>query len=127
MMKLKGTTTEEAYRAELQSTRDYIFNTEDGRILYQSIMEKVEDFKTAYILDWIPDQGGDFFNLIVNGETLVSIEIEEEMDFLTKDITKKVFSYESQSIKSYKKGLSKTNQIKLEVAIDLCQIDMNKS
>ncbi|WP_307215115.1 hypothetical protein [Paenibacillus tundrae] len=126
-MKLKGTATEEAYRAELQRTYDYIFNTEDGRILHQTIMEKVEDFQTAYIIDWIPDQGGDFFKLIVNGEMLVLIEIEEEIDFLTKDIIKKVISYESQSIKTYKKELSKTNQIKLEVAIDLCQTDMNKS
>lgn len=77
-MKLKGTMTEQAYRIELQHSYDSIFNNESGKFLRTCIEKVVGHFVTAYTLYWIPDDGTDFFTLLIDGKIIVYMEIEYE-------------------------------------------------
>lgn len=125
-MRLKGTLTEDSYRAELRRTHEYIFHSDQGKILLQALINTFQEMKTAYILYWTPDQGADFYTLIINSQQIVFIEIEEECTKrkLLTTSEKRVVSLRSCSVNDYKKELSKTNRIKLEVALDLIHKDM---
>ncbi|MGO4543059.1 hypothetical protein [Paenibacillus sp. 2TAB19] len=71
---------------------------------------------------WTPEQGEDLFTILVDGNTVAFIEIEEiiKKKWLFKKIKNhKITSLSTCSVKDFTKGLSKTNQIKLEVALDL--------
>lgn len=127
-MKLRGTITEESFRTELRKTHNYIFHSTQGKFLNQTLLNSFPELKTAYILNWIPDDGSDFFTIIINGQTIVFIEIEEETNksLFKTSIKKRVENLRNCSINEYKKSLSKINQIKLEVAIDLCIKDMKE-
>ncbi|SEU33051.1 hypothetical protein [Paenibacillus sp. NFR01] len=127
-MRLKGTITEESFRTELRKTHNYIFNSKLGGFLKQALQEMYPEMKTAYILHWTPDDGSDFYTIIINGQAIVFIEIEEEIkeSLFKTSIIKKIIDLKSCPLKDYKRTLSKINQIKLEVAIDLCIKDMKE-
>ncbi len=121
-MKLKGTITEGVYRAELLRSYNYIFNSLEGEYLNRTLTQTFLNMKTAYILYWTPEQGEDLYTILVDGETIAFIEIEEIYE--KKWLFKKMKSYRTTKlstclVKDFNKGLSKTNQIKLEVALDL--------
>jgi hypothetical protein len=75
--------------------------------------------KTAYFIGHIPEQGEDFYTLLINNDLITKIEL----DRYNLDIE---LIIETISIKEYKYGLSKIGQIMLAVAIDLAQKDLNK-
>ncbi len=119
-MKLKGTRTEQAYRIELQRGYDYIFNSEKGEFIQKCIEQVIGHFITAYILNWIPEQDADFYTLLVDGESIVDIELEYEQLSITQQKTNpKLVDSTTYPIKDYMKSLSKAAQIKVAVAIDL--------
>ncbi|MFC4323307.1 hypothetical protein [Litchfieldia salsa] len=69
---------------------------------------------SSYIIDWIPGQGEDFYTILINTDRIVKVEVERE--------SKSVVQVDDPiTLIEYKKGLSKINQIKLAVAIDLAQ------
>ncbi len=126
-MRLKGTMTEQAYRAELQRNHDYIFNTEVGTFLRTCIEQVVGRFITAYTLYWIPDDGTDFFTLLVDGKIIICMEIEyEQYSSLQEKGSPKLVDYSSCTTNDYIKGLSKAHRIKFEVAREMCHKDMNQ-
>ncbi|MFD1885508.1 hypothetical protein [Paenibacillus wenxiniae] len=125
-MRLKGTMTEQTYRNELQRSYDSLFKTESGKMMRICIEQAVGHFITAYILHWIPEQGADFFTLLVDGQTIVHMEIEYAPSSSREEkASPQLVDYTSYKIHDYTKGLSKTDQIKFEVALDMCHRDMN--
>lgn len=72
------------------------------------------ELKAAYIIDWIPEQGEDIYKLLIND----NIILVNELDRFNVEIEPIV---ESKSIPQYLQGLSKYNQIKLGVALDLAK------
>lgn len=117
--------TEDAFRTELRRTHQYIFNSSEGELLRQVLADSCNGMKTAYILHWTPDQGADFYTVLVDGHSIISVEIEKDITkkWFKRTLVQKVVSVNRFSLNEYKYELSKMNQIRLEVAIDLSNRD----
>ncbi|WP_020620879.1 hypothetical protein [Paenibacillus daejeonensis] len=91
---------------------------EDGNIrLVDALKKEFPELKSAYILHWIPEQGEDFYRVLINESLVINIELSRDQD--------SVSTIKTIPITEYKKGISKINQIKLQVALDLVQKDLN--
>ncbi|MFC8689462.1 hypothetical protein [Brevibacillus porteri] len=101
-MRLKGSKTELDFRQHLS-------------ILLSILHENFPKLRTAYVIDWIPEQGEDIYQILVDDNAIAEIELDRH--------SKTHSRIESVSVAQYKHGLSKENQIRLAVAIDLAQKD----
>ena len=119
-IKLKHTKTELQYAAELKASHDFIFESEDGVKLKRTIAAVCPKMRTAYVLNSIPDQGEDIYLILVDNETLLSVEVDR-LDSQASPIV------EHQDLVAYKKHLSKTDQIRLAVAIQLGCDDLKQA
>jgi hypothetical protein len=112
IMKLIGSKTEQEFREQLIKSNFSLFNDEDMRGLLDVLWRHFLAIKSAYFLDHIPDQGVDFYKILINTDMIAQIELERhniEAEPLVELIP----------IGSYKHGLSKRGQIQLAVAMDL--------
>lgn len=69
---------------------------------------------SAYILKHIPDQAEEFYELMINGQSIVSVEVDRLNADAELIISELNFNY-------YRSDLSKTNRIKFMVAVDLAK------
>lgn len=117
-MRLIGSKQEQEVRNELINSHKTLFGGgSDERLL--KVLKLYFDMKTAYILNWIPEQGEDLYTLLINTDMIARIEISrinQKADPIIKTC----------ELKEFQKGLSKILQIKLVVAIDLARKDMKK-
>ncbi len=74
--------------------------------------------KTAYFIDWIPEQCEDIFEILIDTDFIAIIQIER-LNRKTEPLVDVI------KLKDYKKGLKKIEQIKLAVAIDLAKKDIS--
>ncbi|OAS18655.1 hypothetical protein [Paenibacillus oryzisoli] len=116
-MKLRGTITEQAYRKELQASKIRLFNDVSMRRYLSIIRETFPTMETAYILYWIPEQGEDIISFLVDTQTVIQIEL----DRYDNEVVPIVDVYH---LENWTKGFSKTNQIKIAVALDLAKTDL---
>ena len=119
-MKLKGTKTESDYLVELENSHEFIFNSDAGARLKGILISECSDLRTAYILDSIPEQAEDIYLVLVNNQDLLSVEIDR-IEVSAPAIIKR------EDFREYQKHLSKTNQIRLAVAMKLGANDLNKT
>lgn len=73
-----------------------------------------------YILRWIPEQGEDLYDVLVDGSSVVHVEIPRGEDRET--------AFELSPVDVYKRkatSLTKTDRRKLEVALQLAQARMS--
>lgn len=115
-MKLIGSNTEDAYRAQLVASRNALLSDPAKRPLLAALRRMFPDFRTGYVLSWTPDQGEDFFTVLINTDRVAVAEV----DRLDPDSVPVV---EELPMASYLKRLSKTMRIKLAVAIELANAD----
>lgn len=114
-MKLIGSNTEEDYRRELLSGQRFFLEDPRGRELFARIQGKYPKLKTVSLLHWVPEQGEDFYEILIDDEAVLKVEVphsfghSDELDF---DYIK---------LKNYVHGLSRSSQIKLAVALDLAR------
>lgn len=111
-MKLVGNKTEGEYRKALIHSQEKLFNDSNFCKLLKVIRANNSVVKTAYVISHTPEQGEDFFRVIVNGSVINLIEIDR-LDNNIEPI------FETMDISEYKKGLTKQSMIKLAVALDL--------
>jgi hypothetical protein len=111
-MKLIGSKMESDFRKELINSHNQLFSPESDSKLKQVLENAGHSTAKAYVLDWIPDQTEDIFTVLIDGKYLVSTEIDR-FDQASQAVV------ERQEIKSYLKGLSRINQVRLLVAQDL--------
>lgn len=97
-----------------------LFEKEERRRLLDVLHRNFPGLETAYILHWIPEQEEDFYKILINDSLIADIELNR----INQDI---VPTIKSMPLSQYKVGLSKINQIKLAVAIDLARKDLNKA
>jgi hypothetical protein len=116
-LKLIGSMTEQSYRAELLASHRSLFCNEVKHRMLSVLQMRFNDMKTAYILDWVPDQDEDCYWILIDDKFVVQIELE-------RGTSKVIDDAELISLSEYKKGLSKTRQIKLAVALDLAKKDI---
>ncbi|MFB6367820.1 hypothetical protein ACFCP7_28060 [Paenibacillus elgii] len=96
-----------------------LFGDEERRRLLDILRKNFPGLETAYILHWIPEGEEDFYKILINDSLIADIELNRLNQAITSIIN-------SKSLSQYKLGLSKINQIKLAVALDLAQKDLKK-
>lgn len=111
-MKLFGSKTEKEFREELLLSNKALQNA--GSKLHKILEAEGHATKNACVLHWTSGQLEDFYTVIINGSYLVNIEIKKH-DVSVPAMVERV------ELKTYKHKLSKMNQIRLAVAIDLAR------
>lgn len=94
-----------------------LFEEEGRRRLLDILRQSFPSLETAYILHWIPEQEEDFYKILINDSLIADIELNR----ITQDVVPII---NSMPLSQYKIGLSKINQIKLAVALDLARKDL---
>lgn len=116
-MRLIGSKTEEDFRNDLIKSHNLLFTGDLYKELLQVLKTNFPEMKTAYILKHIPEQGEDLYTILVNLDTIATIEISR----YSQDEKPIV---EISSINDFKRGMSKVQQIELAVALDLAKKDI---
>lgn len=115
-MKLRGSKTEKDFRDRLIESNHSLFSSEDDRKLLRVLKKLYPQMITAYIIHWIPEQGEDFYRILINDDIIAKIELDHD------DAMEPVV--ESMTVPQYLLGLSRINQIQLAVALDLARKDI---
>jgi hypothetical protein len=110
-LELIGGKTEQEFREQLINSHFSLFN-DKSKLRLLNILKNFIDTKSAYIIDWIPEQGEDIYTILNNSDIIAIVELDRLNQELEPVLN-------TLSINEFKKGLSKINQIKLAVAIDL--------
>ncbi|MDT9722812.1 hypothetical protein QVE09_28355 [Paenibacillus sp. ClWae2A] len=120
LIKLKGSKTEEDIRRELVGSHESLFNDEIRSGLLSVIKRFFPQMKTAYILFWTPEHGEDIFSLLINNDRIAKVEI----DRYDQDIEPIIESKQLDNV--YLKGLRKYSQIRLAIALELVNMDLQE-
>lgn len=110
-MKLIGSMVEQELRTQLIGSNQSLFSSEGNQRLLNLLKTQYPKMITAYVIHWIPEQGEDLYEILINDDTVAKIELSHDDDVAP--------IAESVAISQYLHRLSKVNQIKLAVALDL--------
>jgi len=111
-MRLIGSDIEAKYRSELIHSNHLLFSGGGNRRLLASINRAFPDMKSAFVLDWVPEQGEDIFTVLVNDNKVAAFELPRSNNELAD-------ARNVQTVDAYRRGLRKHRAIKLAVALDL--------
>lgn len=114
-MKLIGSKTEHDHMVQLKKSNYSLFNSENR--LLKVLRNVYPEMKTAYTLDWIPEQEEEIYTILINDNIIAKIELNKYND---------ESMVETITVPQYLHGLSKRNQIRLAVAIDLAKKDLQR-
>jgi hypothetical protein len=104
--------TEKSYRDELLSSQKLLTLDRKGLRIMAALRVLYPEMSSAYILKHIPDQSEDFYEIMVDGKSIVSVEADRlniDAELIVAEL----------DFNSYRSDLSKTNRIKFMVAVDL--------
>ncbi|SFE91105.1 hypothetical protein SAMN05518672_11219 [Chitinophaga sp. CF118] len=116
-MKLMGSEIEKEFRTQLIESHKALFTENYNSMLLAVLKRLFPSMITAYVIYWIPEQGEDFYWILIDDKLVAKIEINHNK---TGDP-----QAELVSIDEYKRGLNKLRQIQLLVAMDLARKDMD--
>ena len=116
-MRLIGSKTEQDFRDEFIKSHNSLFNEHCNDRLLNVLRTNFPNMKTAYFIGITPDQGEDLYTMLIDTNTISFIELDR-YNLLIEPIVEFI------SIDDYRQGLSKCQQIKLLVALDLAQEDL---
>lgn len=109
-MKLIGSLTEQTFRNQL--IRSWESVKKDDKVLYKAIENFFGEIASAYVLGCTPEQFEDLYTILVNGESVIYVEILREGE--------EVVRFEVNSVAEYEKELRyRRMRIQLAVALDL--------
>ncbi|PSL34766.1 hypothetical protein [Chitinophaga ginsengisoli] len=114
-MKLIGSKTEQDIRIQLIQSNRWLLNSENR--LNKVLKSVYPEMRTAYTLNWIPEQGENVYTILINDSIIATIELDKYSD---RSIV------ETTTVPLYLHGRSKRHQIQLAVALDLVKEDMQK-
>lgn len=117
-MKLIGSKIEEKFRVVMINAHRSLFQEEKYERLLKLLKKHFCEMKTAYFLSHTPEEGEDIYQVLIDVNAIVTIEIERQ-NLCAEPVVKIV------TIEQYSKKLSRIGQIKLAVALDLAQKDLN--
>ena len=118
MIKLRGTRTEEELRKTLLNAMLDIDGDDSESPLKQILESEFKELKSACVLGWTPEQGEDFYFVLVNAKSLCLVEIDK--------ITNEALNITHTSLKDYQHKLSKTEKIRFAIAMDLSMKEIEK-
>lgn len=116
-MRLVGSKLEQDFRKELIESHVALFQSIEEKNFLNLLKINFKEMKTAYVINWTPEQGEDLYTLLINLDIIVKIEISRINQNENPII--EVFR-----LQEFQKGLSKLFQIKLAVAMDLAKKDI---
>ncbi|WP_419886063.1 hypothetical protein [Paenibacillus sp. B-A-8] len=116
-MKLIGSKLEQELREQFIKSNQSLFKSEEKRRLLEVIRSSFSEMKTAYIVNWIPEQGEDIYMVLINDDLIAEIELDRYSDEVEPIV-------EFEAVSQYLHGLSKQNQIKLAVALELAKQEL---
>jgi hypothetical protein len=119
-MKLTNSDTEKEYRIDLIGSKKYLRESEKGKHVLVHLRKVFGDIHTMYALSHTPEQGEDIFRILVNGETVIGFDLQDEAGrFEALNVT-------TYSVNEYERLLDgKMARLKLAIALDLSNHDMN--
>ena len=111
-MQLISNKTEARYRAELILSRDELFKKNGAPRLLKILRTNYPDLDSAFVLHWIPEQGEDIYEILINEHEIIAVEISRTKmsDCVARTISVGEFLSQTRS---------KQKKIKLAVALDL--------
>lgn len=115
IVKLIGSKTEDDFRRELISGSKFFSENARGRNVLERIRMEFPNVRSAYILNWIPEQGEEIIDVLVDDDIVVHLEVPHTFKQLTEIVLSRVTLYR------YERSLSKSSQIKLAVALELAR------
>lgn len=104
----------EILRRELENSSRQLFGGENAKLLL-ALRSKLPDLLSAYVVDWIPEQGEDIYTVIV-GQDLVAVV---EIDRLSAAREPLVDVYTLEEYRKEHASLSQERRRKLAVALEL--------
>ncbi|MDB6372550.1 hypothetical protein [Photorhabdus bodei] len=115
-MKLIDSLIEKEYRQQLLQSRKSLFAGDNPKLL--SLLYEVRpETKSAFVLEWVPEQGEDLYTVLLDKELIVTVEISR--------INSEKLILEEISLEQYEKTLRyKKNKIQLAVALDIISNDI---
>jgi hypothetical protein len=113
-MKLIGSKQEQDFRKELEGSNIVLAQDDKAKVIINVLKTTFGEMKTAYILNWTPEQGEDIFTILVDLDKIAKVEI-------SRVNLSEVPLIEIYNLKDFQRRLSKIFQIKLAVAIDLAK------
>lgn len=118
-MNSKISITEEEYRTELINSKRYFFESQKGQNVLTHIRKLCGEVHTIYALAHTPEQGEDIFRILVNGEKIIGLDLQDEdNNFAALNIT-------TYSIKEYERLVnSRMARLKLSIALSLSKADL---
>jgi hypothetical protein len=117
-MKLIGSKMEQDFRRELINSHKSLFKEGNNQRLLSVLRTYFPNMKTAYFIGHTPEQGEDIYLILIDANIIAVIELNR-LNLSAEPIV------ETISIERYKRGLSKMRQVKLALAIELSQKDLN--
>lgn len=111
-MKLIGSNIEAQYREELVLSRDELFKKNCAPRLLEILRKNYPNLDSAFVLHWIPEQGEDIYEVLINEDEVFTVEIPrvDAVDCIIKTLPMNKFIDQTRS---------KQKKIKLAVALDL--------
>jgi hypothetical protein len=111
-MELRGSQTEESIRRDLLASWQAL-STGANPKLWQVLTVILPNLSCAFVIDWIPEQGEDFYAVLLENEKVVMVEIPKAADEV-------VAKPEVITLIQYKKALRSTRKrLELAVALDM--------
>lgn len=109
-MKLVESETDKKIRETLVSSVSYVF----GNLVILAFLERMfGPLSSAYVLGHTPDQGEDFYVVLVNGSAIVKFELSRSYDSEPENLI-------TLSVDEYRNILlGRQSQLKLSIAIEL--------
>ncbi|NIX76251.1 hypothetical protein [Microvirga terricola] len=78
MMKLIGSRMEREIEAQLRASQSSLLNDPDQQLLRTLLTRTFGDLRSAMVVGWTPDQGEDFYSILVNGSAFACFEVPRE-------------------------------------------------
>ena len=118
-MKLTNSDTEKRCRSDLIASQKYLLESEKGQHVLDHVRKFYGDIKTIYALSHTPEQGEDIFRVLVNGEKVIGLDLQDVVgQFEALNITQ-------YSVTEYERLLSgKMGRLKLAIALELSKCDI---
>jgi hypothetical protein len=117
-MKLIGSKLEKEIKEGLIESKQRICNISDNNHLRKALFKIKPNFKTAYILNWFPEQGENIYTIITDDKDIIELEISR-VDLSSEPI------WEIYNINEYRKQLrGKPANLRLIIALNLIDEDL---
>jgi hypothetical protein len=113
---LRRRRSEKQMIGELEAGREHLLSAPEARRLLSVFRQRLLSItRNVYIVRHITEQYEDLYDILVDGTTVVQIE-------LPRDASSTEIVFEKSSVKEYaRRGMTKPHRRKLELALELAQ------